>query len=109
VELVLEELKETVADFSDLAKKAFYLGVGLASYAGEKAADQVLQLQKQGQDLAAEMVKRGEITAADASQWIESFVQAGQSFSSPPAPEPPRQIEILIAEDDSDSPEPPGG
>ena len=27
----------TMPDFGDVVKKAFYLGVGLASYAGEKA------------------------------------------------------------------------
>lgn len=98
-----------MTDFSELAKKAFYLGVGLASYAGEKAADQVTQLQTQAQQIVAEMVKRGEMTAADASQWIDSFVKAGQaaSSSSSSSPEAPRQIEIIIADDDPDSTPPP--
>jgi polyhydroxyalkanoate synthesis regulator phasin len=92
-------------DLTDLAKKAFYLGVGLASYAGEKAVDKVSELQAQAQEVAAELVKRGEMTAEESRQWVDTWVKTGQPPTTPASPpEPPRHIEILIADDDSPQP-----
>ena len=45
--------------FGDFVQKAFYLGVGLASYAGEKAGGKWGELRSQVQKLADEMVAKG--------------------------------------------------
>jgi polyhydroxyalkanoate synthesis regulator phasin len=69
-----------MTDFQDLVKKAFYLGVGAVSYAGEQAADageqaidQLSGLQKRAQELADEMIRRGEMTTEESRQWLESL------------------------------------
>lgn len=89
-----------MTDLADLVQKAFYLGVGLASYAGEKATDKLAELQPQLQQLADEMVRRGEMTTEEARQWVE--IQMHQATSAPnsatSSSEPPRRIEILSAE-----------
>lgn len=90
-----------MARFADLVQKAFYLGVGLASYAGEKATGKLTELQPQLQQLADEMVRRGEMTTEEARQWVEARMQEA---SSPPSasdapPQEPRQIEILSGDD----------
>jgi polyhydroxyalkanoate synthesis regulator phasin len=91
-----------MANFSNLVQKAFYLGVGLASYAGEKAGDALGDLRLQAQKLVDELVERGEMTAEEAQNMLnEIWAQAPrQSSSSGPTPEPPRQIEILDDDDD---------
>jgi len=90
----------------DTVKKAFYLGVGLVSYAGEKASGTIGELRQQAQKLADEMVERGEITAEDARKLVEEMIAKAQQ-EVPPANSPqhktqsePRLIEIL----DEDSP-----
>jgi polyhydroxyalkanoate synthesis regulator phasin len=55
-----------MAGFGDIVQKAFYLGVGLASYAGEKAGGKLAELRSQAQKLADEMVSRGEMTTEEA-------------------------------------------
>ena len=91
-----------MADFGNLVQKAFYLGVGLASYAGEKAGSTFSELREQAQKLVDELVERGEITAEEAQKIVNDMVDkaqatAAESTSSPQ--EAPRRIEIL--EDDS--------
>ncbi|MDJ0735992.1 MAG: phasin family protein [Nostocaceae cyanobacterium] len=88
-------------DFGDVVKKAFYLGVGLASYAGEKAGDKLADLRSQGQKLADEMVKRGEMTTEEAQRFVEDMMKQAQgqptsdaTSQSTPASEP-RRIEII--------------
>jgi polyhydroxyalkanoate synthesis regulator phasin len=93
-----------MAGFGDIVQKAFYLGVGIASYATEKAGSTLGELRSQAQKLADEMVARGEITAEDAKKMVDEMVsraqqapaQSGDSTASQPAQ--PRRIEIL--EDD---------
>lgn len=94
-----------MADFADLVQKAFYLGIGLASYAGEKASSKLAELQPQLQQLADEMARRGEMTTEEARQWVESRMKEASAASSaePAPPEQPRSIEILTGDD----PEPP--
>jgi polyhydroxyalkanoate synthesis regulator phasin len=93
--------------FGDLMKKAVYLGVGLAAYAGEKAGKTIEELREQGQKLAQEMVERGEITADEARRYVDEWIsKTQQAPASPPTPsqttpQQPRQIEIL--EEDSAS------
>ncbi len=90
----------------DIVQKAFYLGVGIASYAGEKAGGKLSELRTQAQKLAEEMVERGEMTAEEARQAIDELVRQAQAQQPTPEPEPenssrePRRIEIL-AEDES--------
>jgi polyhydroxyalkanoate synthesis regulator phasin len=91
----------------DIVQKAVYLGVGLASFAGEKASEKLGELQTQVQKLADEMVERGEMTTDEARRFVDDMVNkaqqpaAGPSNSSGPAG--PRQIEILEDEQASQS------
>jgi polyhydroxyalkanoate synthesis regulator phasin len=96
-----------MAGFGDLVQKAFYLGVGIASYAGEKAGDTLKDLRGQAQKLVDELVERGELTAEEAQQLINNMVQQAQQPSGEvgsSAPPGPRRIEIL--EEDEAAPTP---
>jgi len=91
--------------FGDLVQRAFYLGVGLASYAGEKAGGTLAELRVQAQKLADEMVARGEITTEEAKRMVDEMMQRAQNptttvVDAEPKTEP-RRIEIL--EDDTDT------
>ncbi|MCJ8281226.1 MAG: phasin family protein [Rivularia sp. ALOHA_DT_140] len=85
--------------FGDIAKRAFYLGVGLAAYAGEKAGGTLAELRSQAQKLADEMVAKGEMSAEEARKFVEDMMkqaQVGSSESSETATRTePRRIEIL--------------
>ncbi|MEL6553665.1 MAG: hypothetical protein AAFQ63_09440 [Cyanobacteria bacterium J06621_11] len=96
-----------MAGFGNLVQKAFYLGVGIASYAGEKAGGAFGDLRAQAQKLVDELVERGEITAEEAQTMMNEMVERAQATaaeSTPEAktnaPDAPRQIQIL---DDSES------
>lgn len=94
--------------FGDLVQKAFYLGVGIASYAGEKASSTLTELRSQAQKLADEMVARGEITAEEAKRMVDEMVsraqqQSAASSQSDAKPPEPRRIDILS--DDELAPE----
>lgn len=94
-----------MAGFGDIVQKAFYLGVGLASYAGEKAGTTLADLRVQAQKLADEMVARGEMTAEDARRMVDEMVARAQVANPPEAADQrtePRRIEILS----DDEPEP---
>ncbi|NWF59182.1 MAG: phasin family protein [Fischerella sp.] len=90
--------------FGDIVKKAFYLGVGLASYASERAGGTLSEVRSQVQKLADEMVARGEMTTEEARRFVEDMMkQAQQQSTSDPTvettpPSEPRRIEII--EDD---------
>lgn len=93
-----------MADFGQFVQKAFYLGVGIASYASEKAGDGFSDLRQQAQKLVDELVERGEITAEEAQTMVNDMVAKAQSASpsdgaSPAADSAPRTIEII--EDDA--------
>jgi polyhydroxyalkanoate synthesis regulator phasin len=95
-----------MAGFGDLVKKAFYLGVGAASYAGERAGDTLKDLRDQTQTIVNELVARGEITAEEAQRLVNDMVNRAQD-PSPAASEnlpQPRPIEIL--DDDEPVPSP---
>ncbi|PPS45291.1 phasin family protein [Chroococcidiopsis sp. TS-821] len=93
--------------FGDVVQRAFYLGVGLASYAGEKAGVKLSELRSQAQKLAEEMVARGEMTTEEAKRFVEELMQqaqqpsANESSASSQSREP-RRIEILT--DDEPTP-----
>lgn len=88
---------------SDFVQKAVYLGIGIASYAGEKAGEKLGELKVQAQKLADEMVERGEMTAEEARRFVDDMVAKAQqpiSEAQPPnQPAEPRQIEILDEDD----------
>jgi polyhydroxyalkanoate synthesis regulator phasin len=90
----------------DLVQKAVYLGIGVASYAGEKASetlgdlqgqiDKLGGLQEQLQKLADEMVSRGEMTAEDGRRFVDDMVKKAQETPGQPSTDtPPRKIEIV--------------
>ncbi|MEH2069057.1 MAG: phasin family protein [Nostoc sp.] len=87
--------------FGDIVQKAFYLGVGLASYAGEKAGGKLAELRSQVQKLADEMVAKGEMNTEEARRFVEDMMrqaqQPQQSSATPEKtpPSEPRRIEIL--------------
>lgn len=96
--------------FGDLMKKAVYLGVGLASLAGEKAGKTIEELREQAQRLAQEMVERGEITAEEARRYADDLVNKAQQSAADVAttdnqPKEPRRIEILTDDDESTQPD----
>jgi polyhydroxyalkanoate synthesis regulator phasin len=86
-----------MAGFGDLVKKAFYLGVGVASYAGEKAGDTIKDLREQTQSIVNELVARGEITAEEAQKLVNEMVNRAQDAAetTPENLAQPRSIEIL--------------
>jgi len=85
--------------FGDIVKKAFYLGVGLASYASEKAGGTLSELRSQVQKLADEMVAKGEMTTDEARRFVEDMMNQAQSQAQDASGEntraEPRRIEIL--------------
>ncbi len=99
-----------MAGFGNLVQKAFYLGVGLASYATEKAGGTLSELQSQAQRLADELVARGEMTTEEARKMVDDMVKQAQQ--QPPQPlknEPaaePRRIEIVSEDEESNPTEP---
>lgn len=94
--------------FGKLVQKAFYLGVGIASYAGEKAGFALSDLKGQAQKLVDELVERGELTAEEAQKMMNDMVARAEATAANPSVSPsegadsegPRQIQIL---DDSES------
>jgi polyhydroxyalkanoate synthesis regulator phasin len=95
-----------MAGFGDLiqkgVQKAFYLGVGIASYAGEKAGGAFGDLRGQAQKLVDELVARGELTAEEAQTMMNEMVERAQAAGAAPTATAdtaseggPRQIQIL--------------
>jgi len=97
--------------FGDIVQKAFYLGVGLASYAGEKAGGKVSELRLQAQKLADEMVSRGEMTTDEAKKFVEDMMHKAQQTAQTPtetptsSPAEPRRIEIISEDESTTTPE----
>jgi polyhydroxyalkanoate synthesis regulator phasin len=85
--------------FGDLVQKAFYLGVGMASFAGEKATSTMGELRSQAQKIADDLVSRGEITTEEAKRLVDEWVTRAQqppvNATSDTPPGEPRRIEIL--------------
>ena len=87
--------------FGDIVQKAFYLGVGLASYAGEKAGGKLAEVRSQVQKLADEMVAKGEMNTEEARRFVEDMMKQAQQAqpsgvaSEKTPPSQPRRIEIL--------------
>jgi polyhydroxyalkanoate synthesis regulator phasin len=100
--------------FGDIVQKAFYLGVGLASYAGEKAGGKISELRSQVQKLADEMVARGEMNTDEARRFVEDMMKQAQQQPTSDAnpqktpPSEPRRIEILEEDEEPTQKEAPG-
>jgi len=95
----------------DLVQKAVYLGIGVASYAGEKAGEKLGELRVQVQKLADEMVDRGEMTAEEGRRFVDEVVSRAQQ-NTPVEPgakktTEPRKIEILDDEEPTTTSAPP--
>ncbi len=96
-----------MAGLGDLVQKAVFLGMGIASYAAEKAGTNLQELRAQAQKVADEMIARGEMNGAEARKYVDDLLKQAQqeSVSPPDNPSPnnqePRRIEIV--EDESDS------
>ncbi|MCU0534043.1 MAG: hypothetical protein MUD14_09115 [Hydrococcus sp. Prado102] len=99
-----------MAGLGDIVQKAFYLGIGLASYAAEKAGSNLAELKVQAQKLADEMVARGEMTAEEARKYVDDMVQQAQQpipeAGKSEQPKEPRLIEIVVEDEESQKPEP---
>ena len=90
--------------FEDMVKKAFYMGVGIASYAQEKAGDTLGEIKVQAQKLADEMISRGEMNVEEARKFVDEIVQQAQQDVVPPPNaktenKEPRVIEIISEEE----------
>jgi len=90
-----------MTSFTDIVQKAFYLGVGIASYAGEKASITLAELREQAQEIVDELVNRGEMTTEEARRWVEEMTNqsANRPAGGPTISEPPRRIEIATEDD----------
>ncbi|WP_299403664.1 hypothetical protein [Acaryochloris sp. IP29b_bin.148] len=88
-------------DLPDFVKKAFYLGVGVASYAGEQAGNKVAEIQERAQQLADEMIRRGEMSTEEANQWLNQLNTnpTPVSVEEVPYPEQPQTIELVTGEE----------
>ena len=93
-----------MAGLGDLVKNAFYLGVGLAAHAGEKAGESLADLRERAQQLADEMVQKGEMSTEEARKFVNDMLQKAQKEKaatskaadrSAQAPQEPRPIEIV--------------
>ncbi|MEI6065109.1 MAG: hypothetical protein WCQ26_10995 [Pseudanabaena sp. ELA748] len=97
--------------FGGIVQKAFYLGLGLATVAGEKAGETIGGLRSQASKLADELVERGEMTTEEARKFVDDLVKNSQkpigetqSSSNPNSTDSPRTIAIDDEDDDSNQP-----
>ncbi|MDH6059311.1 phasin family protein [Chrysosporum bergii ANA360D] len=96
-----------MAGFGDIVQKAFYLGLGLASYASEKAGVKLSELRLKVQKLADEMVAKGEMNSEEARRFVEEMMKQAQTPPKPsetekqPPAQEPRRIEILEENEDT--------
>ena len=103
-----------MAGLGDIVQKAFYLGVGLATAAGEQAGEKLSSIGVQAQKLADEMVAKGEITTEEARKLVDDMIKSAQQqnlnqvpTSNPERPKKntePRRIEI-VSDGETKSPE----
>jgi polyhydroxyalkanoate synthesis regulator phasin len=96
--------------FGGIVQKAFYLGLGLATVAGEKAGATLGELRTQASKLADELVERGEMTTEEARKFVDDLVKNSQkpigemqNPSSPNSKDAPRTITIDDEDDSSQS------
>ena len=90
--------------FDNIVRKAFYMGVGFASYAQEKAGVTLAEIKIQAQKLADEMISRGEMNVEEARKFVDDMVQQAQqdvvqSAEVKTEKKEPRVIEIISEEE----------
>lgn len=93
-----------MAGFDNIVKKAFYMGVGFASYAQEKAGVTLAEIKIQAQKLADEMIARGEMNMEEARKFVDDMVQQAEqdvvsSSEVKTEKKEPRVIEIISEEE----------
>ncbi len=103
-----------MAGLGDIVQKAFYLGVGLATVAGEQAGEKISSIGTQAQKLADEMVAKGELTTEEARKLVDDLVKSAQQQNLGQAPTStservqkntePRRIEIVSDNEAPSSP-----
>ena len=96
--------------FGGLVQKAFYLGLGLATVAGEKAGETLGELRTQASKLADDLVERGEMTTEEARKFVDDLVRnsqkpisEAQNSSEPSGKDAPRTISIDDEGDEDNS------
>jgi polyhydroxyalkanoate synthesis regulator phasin len=102
-----------MAGLGDIVQKAFYLGVGLASYAADQAGSTLKELRVQAQKLADEMVARGEMTTEEARKFVNDAIEQAQQTpqtssesQSQSQSKEPRLIEIVVEDEEPQQSEP---
>lgn len=107
-----------MTDSENLLQKAFYLGVGITSYAVEKANDKFQELKQQAekitlnadfpqelQKMADDMVSKGKMSAQEARNFVDEMLKQSQSQGNKKdnnnSPSQPRTIEIVM-DDEND-------
>jgi polyhydroxyalkanoate synthesis regulator phasin len=91
--------------FEDVVRRAFYMGVGMASYAQERAGSTLVEIKSQAQKLADEMISRGEMNVEEARKFVDDMVRQAQQDIVEPAEnkteekKEPRVIEIVTEEE----------
>ncbi len=103
-----------MAGLGDIVQKAFYLGVGLATTAGEQAGEKLSSIGSQAQKLADDMVAKGELTTEEARKLVDDLVKSAQQQNLGQAPTTttdraqkttePRRIEIVADNETPTSP-----
>lgn len=92
-------------NLANLAQRALYFGMGLASFAADKASAAArsapvhfVQLRQRAQQITDELVKRGEMSAEDAKIYMDDLMQRApkqvQERQDEPQPSGPRKIQI---------------
>lgn len=90
--------------FGGIVQKAFYLGLGLASLAGEKAGSTLTEIRAQATKLAEDLVERGEMTSEEARKFVDDLIEKaqqplGREKIDDKSAQTPRSIEILNDDD----------
>jgi polyhydroxyalkanoate synthesis regulator phasin len=104
-----------MAESENLLQKAFYLGVGIAGFAAEKANETLQELKQQAeaitsypdfpqklQQMADEMVNKGKMNTEEARKFVEQMLSKQTSENISEESSAPRTIEIIVDDDDDD-------
>jgi len=92
--------------FGGIVQKAFYLGLGLATVASEKAGETLGELRTQASKLADDLVERGEMSSEEARKFVDDLVRnaqkpIGESSPNPTTKDSPRTITINDDDDEN--------
>jgi polyhydroxyalkanoate synthesis regulator phasin len=88
--------------FGGIVQKAFYLGLGLASLASEKAGSTLTEIRNQATKLADDLVERGEMTSEEARKFVDDLIEKAQQPQEKidgKSAQAPRSIEIFNDDD----------